>query len=40
MAVQRAVNKRYGILGWGFGVYMKLRGLDKKSVGVELKAGT
>ena len=40
MAVQRAVNKRYGILGWGFGVYMKLRGLDKKSVGVELKAAT
>ena len=38
MVVQRAVNKRYGILGWGFGVYMKLRGLDKKSVGVELKA--
>jgi PPOX class probable F420-dependent enzyme len=38
MAVQRAVNKRYGILGWGFGVYMKLRGLDKKSVGVEVKA--
>ena len=38
MAVQRAVNKRYGIVGWGFGVYMKLRGLDKKSVGVELKA--
>ena len=38
LAVQRAVNKRYGILGWAFGVYMKLRGLDKKSVGVELKA--
>ena len=38
LAVQRAVNKRYGVLGWAFGVYMKLRGLDKKSVGVELKA--
>ena len=37
-AVVRAVTKRYGILGWGFGVYMKLRGLDRKSVGVELKA--
>ncbi len=37
-AVVRAVNKRYGILGWGFGAYMKLRGIDKKSVGVELKA--
>jgi PPOX class probable F420-dependent enzyme len=37
-AVVRAVCKRYGILGWGFGLYMKLRGLDKKSVGVELKA--
>lgn len=37
-AVIRAVSKRYGILGWGLGVYMKLRGLDKKSVGVELKA--
>ncbi|MDT5046080.1 MAG: uncharacterized protein QOG75_1933 [Mycobacterium sp.] len=40
LAVQRAVNKRYGVLGWLFGVYMKVRGLDKKSVGVELKAGT
>ena len=38
LAVQHAVNKRYGALGWAFGVYMKLRGLDKKSVGVELKA--
>ena len=38
LAVQRAVNKRYGVLGWGFGVYMKLRGLDRKSVGVEPKA--
>ena len=37
-AVVRAVNKRYGLLGWLFGTYMKLRGLDKKSVGVELKA--
>ena len=37
-AVIRAVNRRYGILGWGFGVYMKVRGLDKTSVGVELKA--
>jgi PPOX class probable F420-dependent enzyme len=37
-AVIQAVNKRYGILGWGFGLYMKLRGLDKKSVGVEVKA--
>ena len=37
-AVIRAVNKRYGILGWGFGMYMKVRGLDKKSVGLELKA--
>jgi PPOX class probable F420-dependent enzyme len=38
VAVQRAVNKRYGLLGWLFSVYMKVRGLDKKSVGVELKA--
>jgi uncharacterized protein len=37
-AVVSAVNRRYGILGWGFSLYMKLRGLDKKSVGVELKA--
>lgn len=37
-AVVHAVNKRYGVLGWLFGVYMKVRGLDKKSVGVELKA--
>jgi PPOX class probable F420-dependent enzyme len=36
-AVIHAVNKRYGILGWGFGVYMKVRGIDKKSVGLELK---
>jgi PPOX class probable F420-dependent enzyme len=36
-AVIRAVNKRYGILGWGFGIYMKVRGIDKKSVGLELK---
>lgn len=36
--VIRAVNKRYGILGWLFGTYMKVRGLDKKSVGIELKA--
>jgi uncharacterized protein len=36
--VQRAINKRYGILGWLFGIYTKVRGLDKKSVGVELKA--
>ena len=37
-AVVRAVQKRYGLLGWLFVSYMKLRGLDKKSVGVELKA--
>jgi len=37
-AVVRAVNKRYGVLGWLFGVYMKVLGLDKKSVGIELKA--
>ena len=38
LAVQRAVNKRYGVLGWLFGMYMKVRGLDKKSVGLELRA--
>jgi PPOX class probable F420-dependent enzyme len=38
--VQRAINKRYGILGWLFGVYTKVRGLDKKSVGLELKAAS
>jgi PPOX class probable F420-dependent enzyme len=38
LAIVRGVTKRYGILGWGFGVYMKLRGLDKSSVGVEVKA--
>lgn len=37
-AVVSAVNRRYGVLGWGFSLYMKLRGLDRKSVGVELKA--
>ncbi len=36
--VRRAINKRYGVLGWLFGLYIKLRGLDKKSVGLELKA--
>jgi PPOX class probable F420-dependent enzyme len=36
--VQRAINKRYGVLGWLFGVYTKVRGLDKKSVGLEIKA--
>jgi PPOX class probable F420-dependent enzyme len=36
--VQRAINKHYGVLGWLFGVYTKVRGLDKKSVGVEIKA--
>jgi uncharacterized protein len=37
-AVGRAVYQRYGVLGWLFGVYTKLRGLDKNSVGVELRA--
>jgi PPOX class probable F420-dependent enzyme len=36
--VQRAVVKRYGVVGRAFGLYMKLRGLDAKSVGLELKA--
>jgi PPOX class probable F420-dependent enzyme len=36
--VQRAVVKRYGVVGWAFGQYMRLRGLDEKSVGLELKA--
>ena len=36
--VRRAINERYGVLGWLFGVYMKVRGLDKKSVGVEITA--
>jgi PPOX class probable F420-dependent enzyme len=36
--VQRAINKRYGVLGWLFGVYTEVRGLDKKSVGLEIKA--
>ena len=36
--VQRAVVKRYGVVGWAFSLYMKLRGLDAKSVGLELKA--
>jgi PPOX class probable F420-dependent enzyme len=38
--VLRAVHKRYGLLGWAFNVYMKVRGLDKKSVGVELTAAS
>jgi PPOX class probable F420-dependent enzyme len=36
--VRRAVEKRYGFLGWAFGVYSKLRGLNSKDIGVELKA--
>jgi uncharacterized protein len=36
--VRRAVVKRYGVIGWGFGVYAKLRGLDRKDIGVEVKA--
>jgi PPOX class probable F420-dependent enzyme len=36
--VQRAITKRYGLFGRLFDVYLKLRGLDKKSIGVELKA--
>ncbi len=37
-AVQRAVTKRYGVIGWLFDQYTKQRGIDKKSVGLELKA--
>jgi hypothetical protein len=36
--VQRAITKRYGPFGRLFDVYLELRGLDKKSVGIELKA--
>jgi hypothetical protein len=36
--VQRAITKRYGFMGWTFGLYVKLRKLDQKSVGLELKA--
>jgi PPOX class probable F420-dependent enzyme len=36
--VQRAVTKRYGFMGWTFSLYTKLRKLDQKSVGLELKA--
>ncbi|MGH3644457.1 MAG: PPOX class F420-dependent oxidoreductase [Mycobacterium sp.] len=36
--VQRAITKRYGLFGRLFDVYLKLSGLDEKSVGVELKA--
>jgi PPOX class probable F420-dependent enzyme len=35
--VQRAINKRYGVLGWLFGVFTMVRGLDNKSVGLEVK---
>ncbi|MFC9766540.1 PPOX class F420-dependent oxidoreductase [Rhodococcus jostii] len=38
--VQRAITKRYGLIGWLFNRYTKLRGIDKKSVGLELKAAT
>ena len=36
--VQRAITKRYGPFGRLFDVYLKLSGVDKKSVGVEIKA--
>jgi PPOX class probable F420-dependent enzyme len=36
--VQRAITKRYGFMGWTFGLYIKLRKLDQKGVGLELKA--
>jgi PPOX class probable F420-dependent enzyme len=36
--VQRAITKRYGLLGPLFDAYLKLSGYAKKSVGIELKA--
>jgi PPOX class probable F420-dependent enzyme len=36
--VQRAITKRYGLFGRLFDVYLKLSGVDKKSVGIEIKA--
>jgi PPOX class probable F420-dependent enzyme len=36
--VQRAITKRYGLFGRLFDVYLKLSGVGKKSVGVEIKA--
>jgi PPOX class probable F420-dependent enzyme len=36
--VRRAVVKRYGLIGWAFGVYSRLRGLNARDIGVELKA--
>ena len=36
--VQRAITKRYGPLGRLFDVYLKLRAVEKKSVGIEIQA--
>jgi hypothetical protein len=36
--VQRAITKRYGPRGRLFDLYLKLRGVDKKSVGIEIQA--
>jgi len=36
--VQRAITKRYVAFGRLFDAYFKLRGVDKKSVGIEIKA--
>ena len=36
--VQRAITKRYGPFGRLFDIYLKLSGVDKKSIGVEIKA--
>jgi PPOX class probable F420-dependent enzyme len=36
--VQRAVTKQYGLFGRLFDLYLKLSGVDKKSIGIELTA--
>jgi hypothetical protein len=36
--VQRAITKRYGPFGRLFDLYFKLSGVDKKSIGIALKA--
>jgi hypothetical protein len=38
--VQRAITQRYGLIGRLFNLYTKLRGIDEKSVGLELKAAS
>lgn len=38
--VRSAVVKRYGLVGWAFGIYCKVRGLDQRDIGLEINAAS